>query len=104
MKKRIETLRHMLYQVVYQAHTPAGKGFDIALIMSIMVSVLTIILESVAQINQQYGELLFIDWVFTILFTMEESEGIYKKRLPNAYQRIDKNPYLNFVNVYGRLG
>ena len=54
MRKRIETLRHTLYQVIYQAHTPAGRGFDIVLIISILVSVLTIILDSVTEINQHY--------------------------------------------------
>ena len=72
MKSRIETLRHNLYQIIYQAHTPAGKGFDIALIIMILASVLTIILDSVAEINQHYGEqLVAAEWFFTSLFTAE---------------------------------
>jgi voltage-gated potassium channel len=72
VRTRIETLPHILYHVIYQAHTPSGRWFDITLIISILVSVLTIVLESVTEINQQYGQLLFIiDWAFTILFTIE---------------------------------
>ena len=72
MRNRIETLRHNLYQVIYQAQTPAGRWFDIILIIGILASVLTIVLESVADISQQYGELLFTaEWVFTAIFTVE---------------------------------
>lgn len=72
MRQRIETLRHTLYQVIYQAHTPAGRGFDIALILCILASVLTIVLDSVSDISQQYGEQLFLaEWIFTLLFTVE---------------------------------
>ena len=72
MRNRIETWRHTLYAVIYQANTPAGRGFDIALIICILASVLTIVLDSVAEISQQHGELLFAtEWVFTAIFTAE---------------------------------
>ena len=72
MRNRIETLRHTLYGVIYQANTPAGRGFDIALIICILASVLTIVLDSVADISQQHGKLLFTaEWVFTAIFTVE---------------------------------
>ncbi|MGR9014424.1 MAG: ion transporter, partial [Gammaproteobacteria bacterium] len=72
MRTRIEALRHTLYRIIYQANTPAGKGFDIALMILILASVLTITLDSVAEISRQYGELFFIaEWVFTILFSIE---------------------------------
>jgi len=72
MRNRIETWRHTLYAVIYQANTPAGRGFDIALIICILASVLTIVLDSVAEINQKHGELLFTaEWVFTAIFTAE---------------------------------
>ncbi len=72
MRNRIETWRHTLYAVIYQANTPAGRGFDIALIICILASVLTIVLDSVAEISQKHGELLFAtEWVFTAIFTAE---------------------------------
>jgi voltage-gated potassium channel len=86
VRTHIETLRHTLYQVIYQAHTPAGKGFDIALIISILASVLTIVLESVAEFSQQYGELLLkIDWIFTLLFTIEYFLRIFCIHRPIKY-------------------
>ena len=86
MEKRIEALRHTLYQVIYQAHTPAGRVFDIVLIISILISVLTIILDSVTEINQQYSKALYIiDWVFTILFTVEYLLRIFCIHRPLKY-------------------
>jgi len=72
MRNRIETWRHTLYAVIYQANTPAGRGFDIALIICILASVLTIVLDSVEDISKQHGALLFTaEWVFTAIFTAE---------------------------------
>ena len=86
MRTRIETLRHTLYQVIYQAHTPAGKGFDIVLIISILASVLTIVLDSVAEISQRYGEqFATAEWVFTTLFTIEYFLRIFCIHRPFKY-------------------
>jgi voltage-gated potassium channel len=86
MRNRIETLRHTLYQVIYQAHTPAGRWFDIILIISILASVLTIVLDSVAEISQQYGKLLLTaEWVFTALFTVEYILRIFCIHRPFKY-------------------
>ena len=86
MRKRIERLRHTLYQIIYQSHTPAGRGFDIALIILILTSVLTIILDSVADISQQYGEqLVTAEWIFTALFTIEYVLRIFCIHRPFKY-------------------
>jgi len=86
MRERIETLRHNLYQIIYQANTPAGKGFDIALIILIMLSVLTISLDSVAEFSRQYGELFITaEWVFTILFSIEYILRIFCIHRPFKY-------------------
>ncbi|MFZ2171705.1 MAG: ion transporter [Methylococcaceae bacterium] len=86
MRTQIETLRHTLYQVIYQAHTPAGRRFDIALIILILASVLTIILDSVAEISQQYREQLSTaEWIFTILFTIEYILRIFCIHRPFKY-------------------
>lgn len=86
MRKCIETLRHTLYRIIYQAHTPAGKAFDIALIALILVSVLTISLDSVADISQHYGGLLFtVEWIVTILFTVEYILRIFCIHRPFKY-------------------
>lgn len=86
MKTRIEVIKHSLYKIIYQANTPAGKLFDLVLIVSILVSVLAIILDSVAEINQHYGKLFFlIDWFFTFLFSLEYLLRIFCIHKPWKY-------------------
>jgi len=86
MRKPIETLRHRLYTIIYKADTPAGKGFDIALIILILASVLTIMLDSVAEISQRYEEqLAAAEWIFTILFTVEYILRIFCIHRPFKY-------------------
>ena len=64
--------REILFEVIFEADTPAGKWFDIVLIVCILLSVATVMLDSVSDINASYGRLLHaIEWFFTILFTVE---------------------------------
>lgn len=64
--------RETVRLVIFEAHTPAGRAFDIALILCILVSVLAVLLDSVAGIHERYGDLLYkVEWSFTILFTIE---------------------------------
>lgn len=64
--------RHRMHEVIFEADTPSGRAFDIALLLAIVLSVVAVLLESVASIRAQYGPLLrTIEWGFTILFTIE---------------------------------
>ena len=64
--------KNSLYSVIFEADTPAGKWFDILLILSIIASVLVVMFDSVGSINRQHGSLLSgLEWFFTIGFTVE---------------------------------
>lgn len=64
--------RHRIYEIVFEAETPAGRAFDIAVISLILISVITVILESVKNVRDIfYPELHFLEWTLTILFTIE---------------------------------
>ncbi len=64
--------RDVLFEIIFEADTPAGKWFDIVLIICILLSVITIMLDSVSSIRAKHGELLYaVEWFFTILFTVE---------------------------------
>jgi voltage-gated potassium channel len=64
--------RDTLHEIIFEAETPAGKWFDILLIISILASVVAVMLDSVNSFNIPYGPLLnSIEWFFTILFTIE---------------------------------
>ncbi|MEE4252405.1 MAG: ion transporter, partial [Desulfuromusa sp.] len=64
--------RHRLHEIIFEADTPTGKWFDVVLILSIVLSVIVVMLDSVADLNLKYGQLfLFLEWFFTLLFTAE---------------------------------
>ena len=81
-------LRYRLHEIIFEADTPAGKGFDVALLVAILLSVLVIMLESVAAYRIAYGdELRALEWVFTGLFTVEYVLRLYSVARPMAYAR-----------------
>jgi len=64
--------RHRLHEIIFEADTPAGKLFDLVLIFSILASVLVVMLDSVATLQQVYGRYFYLaEWFFTLLFTLE---------------------------------
>lgn len=78
--------RSKIFKIIYHADTPAGKWFDIILILFIILSVLTIILDSVVELHVNYGELLKAsEWFFTIIFTFEYFLRLISIRKPMKY-------------------
>jgi hypothetical protein len=64
--------RQKLYEIIFEAETPLGRAFDIALLVAIVLSILAISLETVDSIDQHYhGLLVTLEWVMTGLFTIE---------------------------------
>jgi voltage-gated potassium channel len=64
--------RERWYEIIFEADTPAGKLFDVILLIVIALSVLVVMLESVKSIRDAHGQLLRVaEWVITILFTIE---------------------------------
>ena len=72
------TMKERIHEVIFEADTPSGKYFDIGLLFSIVVSVLAVSLESVESIDKVYhSQLVMIEWLFTILFTIEYILRLY---------------------------
>lgn len=66
------SLKDRVRIIIFEAHTPAGKAFDVGLIICILLSVLAVLLDSVAALHDAYGNyFLAIEWFFTITFTLE---------------------------------
>jgi voltage-gated potassium channel len=64
--------RRRLYNVIFEADTPAGRRFDIALVVAILASILVVVLDSVPAISAQHDALMYgLEWAFTLLFTIE---------------------------------
>ena len=66
-------LRSQLHEIIFEADTPAGKAFDVALLVCILISVVAVLLESVASMRDEFGSWLRAvgEWVLTALFTLE---------------------------------
>mgnify|MGYP000290271952 CR=1 FL=1 len=83
MKRSIRT---RLHEIIFEADTRGGKIFDITLIALILLSVAVIMAESVPSIRLRWGrELYAIEWVFTVLFTIEYITRIYTVRVKKTY-------------------
>ena len=71
---------------MYEADTPAGQFFDIALIAVIILSVILVALETVVTIHDKYqGFLNIAEWLITLLFTIEYGLRVYSVNNPNKY-------------------
>ncbi|MES1953010.1 ion transporter [Salinisphaera hydrothermalis] len=79
-------LRLWLRTVIFGTDTPAGRGFDIVLLVLIVASVINLMLVSVAAIEAQSGALLqALEWLFTLAFSLEYAARIYAARRRWAY-------------------
>lgn len=79
-------IRTRLHEIIYEADTPAGKFFDIVLLIAILASILLVMLESVDSIHQQYDTALDVsEWVITILFSVEYILRIVSIQKPSKY-------------------
>ena len=83
---RKNSLKYKLHEIIFEADTFWGKFFDVALLISIVLSVLVVMLESVPGMTQKYGSLFFTaEWVFTIFFTIEYFARIISVGKPMKY-------------------
>ena len=64
--------RARLYTIIFEADTIAGRRFDTALLILIVLSVATVIIDSIGAIRARELRLLGgLEWLFTLLFTIE---------------------------------
>lgn len=87
-ERTLSPFQAKLYTIIFEADTPAGKRFDVWLMIMIVASVLTVSLESVASLRVQYSQLFTsLEWIFTIFFTVEYVLRIYCAPRPITYIR-----------------
>ncbi|MEN8256909.1 MAG: ion transporter [Thermodesulfobacteriota bacterium] len=83
---KLSSWREKLHKVIFGAETKAGKTFDVVLIASILISVVAVMLDSVQTIQARFGTVLyFLEWFFTLLFTVEYIIRIICVRRPIRY-------------------
>jgi len=73
-----QPLRARAAEIIFGHDTLAGKAFDVALIVAILLSVLVVMLETVAGLQDAWGlPLRRAEWFFTLLFTVEYAARIW---------------------------
>jgi len=69
---KIKKIRSKLHEIIFEADTFEGKLFDVILLILIVISIIVVMFETVVSIDKNYHEyLVLIEWVVTILFTIE---------------------------------
>lgn len=64
--------RRRMYKIFFEADTRMGRIFEVVLLGMILASVIATMLESVEQINKNYGHIITVaEWTFTVAFTVE---------------------------------
>lgn len=65
-------MRDRVYEIIFEADTRVGRLFDLLLLISILLSVTAVALESIAVLQVRYGFWFdAAEWFFTLLFTVE---------------------------------
>ena len=78
--------RNKTYNIIFKTNTKASKAFDVYLLVAIVCSVGVIILDSVQSIKLQFSQhLILLEWLFTILFTIEYILRISSIKRPRKY-------------------
>jgi len=74
----MDTIKNKLYIIIFEADTKGGRLFDLALIFCILFSTLIAMLESVEEVRMGYlYELRVVEWIITIIFTIEYIIRLY---------------------------
>jgi voltage-gated potassium channel len=86
--EKLAPWRESLHSIIFGSETRLGRTFDIVLIISIICSVIAVMLGSVVHIQLKFGEILFyVEWFFTLLFTLEYTLRLISVRSPLLYVR-----------------
>lgn len=93
-KSKKSELKDKIFSIIFEADTPYGKLFDIFLLFLILFSVGLVMLESIPAVNAKYHLVLVIlEWIVTLLFTIEIGLRIY----------CVKNPWRYIFSFYGLI-
>lgn len=78
--------KRVLYTVIFESHTPAGKLFDVVLFILILSNIFCLMLESVAAVSLIYDSWFrALDIIYMIIFTIEYVLRIICVKSPKKY-------------------
>ena len=79
-------IREKIWHIIFEAESPAGRLYDIGLLILIVLSVVAMMLDTVDTLASRHGKLLLIsEWIFTILFAIDYFVRIWCVRRKARY-------------------
>lgn len=85
-QKKVSPFKKRLAHIVFEHDDAMSKGFDLVLLVAILLSVLVAVLDSVRELHVSYGNLfLWLEWIFTAIFTIEYVLRIWLSRRAKGY-------------------
>jgi voltage-gated potassium channel len=80
--------RRALERIIFEADTPAGRRFDLGLLVAILLSVVVVALQSDPQISWGQSRLFAgLELAFSVLFSLEYLLRLLTSRQPLSYAR-----------------
>ncbi|MBQ0908879.1 ion transporter [Flavobacterium sp. F-328] len=86
MKSKFDAFRQKINVIIYGTNTVYGRLFDLVLLCVILLSVIIVMLETVKSFDAKYhSELIILEWIITIFFTLEYVLRIISLKKPWQY-------------------
>ncbi|MXR68453.1 ion transporter [Shewanella sp. JBTF-M18] len=83
-----EARKQKLREIIFGTDTPAGRYFDLSLIVCIVLSVALVFVDTIDSVHERYGDWIRIaEWGFTGIFTLEYLLRLYCSAQPVQYAR-----------------
>jgi len=80
------SLRERVYRVIFLSDTPAGRRFDVVLLYAILLSVVLVLMESVASVGVRWGtHLRLLEGLLGGLFLLEYVVRVWCTPQPRRY-------------------
>jgi voltage-gated potassium channel len=81
-----DSFKERLWRIIFLSDSGPAQAFDVVLLWLIAASVLVVMLESVKAIEFRHGALLHtLEWIFTVLFTIEYLVRVWVVRRKTRY-------------------
>jgi len=99
----LQAFKRWLAIIVFGSNTKLGRAFDMALLWTIIISIVIFILESVPWINKAYGYYFKImEWIIIFLFTIEYLVRIWviKKKAGYIFSFFGIVDFLSIASFY----
>jgi len=78
--------RERVRKIIFESDTPEGRLFDVALIVCILLSVATVVLDTAVPIPGAFDTTFYVvEWLFTIVFTIEYALRLWSIERPLHY-------------------